>query len=199
MRARVLELFAIGCVLAALSAHADPIPVPGSTIQFDSEIERNFDEKPVKLRCTGVGLRERFFIDINAYAIASYIPQDAKIKSASELASADIPKVLHIKVERGFKGKKIADAFEKAILANYPRDRFKAELQGFKNFFLELRVEKNEDAWFTNIPGRGLRLNLGSSNEMQIPNVAFSKAVWDIYFGAHPISEDMKKGLTSLL
>jgi hypothetical protein len=199
MRTPLLLLTVLGLGLCPASARAQNVSVPGSKFEFRSEIVETFDNQPVTLRLTGVGLRERFIFNINAYSIASYVDKSASVSSATELAEADVPKLLHLKVERGFKGEKLAEVFEQGIRRNYPGDRFAAELLGFRNYFLTLQVAKDDDVFFYHVPGQGLRFSMRGESEMQIPSVEFSKAVWEIYFGAHPVNEKIKRGLTERL
>ena len=52
---------------------------------------------------------------------------------------------------------------------------------------------------FTHVQGVGVELRVGRRDPQVIEGLPFAKAVWDIYFGAHPVTDDMKSELVSRL
>src|SRR5262245_54659116 len=83
----------------ALSANAqEKVSVPGCGVRFNTSISEAIDSKPMNMKLTGVALRTKVFF--NVYAMGSYIAQDASVRSAEELAAADVAKRLHLVMER---------------------------------------------------------------------------------------------------
>ncbi len=181
MANRKVPALLLGSLLLSAIASAEMIPVPGSDLTFEANIVRTIGEQEgVKLRCTGVALREKTWL--NVYAIGSYVVEDTTIKTAGELVAADIPKALLLKINRKVKGRKMARAFEKGINANYPKGTFENELKAFRRFFDENPVKKGDEVWFIHVPGKGVWC-VKNKNEMQITSLGFSRAIWNIYFG----------------
>lgn len=179
--------------------HAEQVEVAGSAIKYDSEITTKVGDKEVTMVATGAALRERFFV--NVYAIASYVHKGATIKSADELAEADIPKQLHLILERDIEGEKMASAVNDSITANYSPDEFKEELKAFLDFIKADDIAKGDEVRITHVPGKGIDcVILGKKpRAIQIHNVKFSRAVWDIYFGKRNLGPSIKRGLVSRL
>ena len=49
----------------------------------------------------------------------------------------------------------------------------------------------------THTPGVGLTALIGEDQALEIPNVKFANAIWEIYLGKKPLNDKLKKGLTS--
>jgi chalcone isomerase-like protein len=185
-------------LLAPLAVYAvEQVGVDGSDRKFDSTITETIGGQQVTMDLTGTALREKAWI--NVYAIGSYIQQGAAVHNADELAAADVPKSLHLVMERGVGGKKMGSAFSEAIEANYPEPAFAEELKAFQTYFEAHSVEENDPITFTNEPGVGVLCKVAAAEPLEIKNPKFSKAIWDIYLGKNNIGEGVKKGLTSRL
>ena len=185
-------------LLAPLAAFAvEQVGVDGSDHKFDSTITETIGGQQVQMDLTGTALREKAWF--NVYAIGSYVQQGATVKTAEELAAADIPKSLHLVMERGVGGKKMAGAFAEAIEANYPEPQFAEELKAFHAYFEGGSVEENDAITFINEPGVGVWCKVAAKEPLQIKNPKFSKAIWDIYFGKENIGSEIKTNLSSRL
>ena len=193
------SLLAVGVALflAPLSASAEKVAVDGSETQFESTITETIGGQQVTLDLTGTALREKAWV--NVYAIASYVQQGSAPKSAEELAAADVPKKLHLVMERGVGGKKMADAFVEGIENNYKAEEFTAEIKALSDYFTANSVEEGDNIAFTHVPGVGVMIKVGEKEAIEIKNPKFAKAVWDIYFGQENIGDGVKKGLSSRL
>jgi len=168
-----------------------------SNTQFTTTMEIKVGDKPVHLVLTGVGLRQKFFL--NVYAIGSYVIEGAAVHTAEELAALDQPKQLHLVLERDVDGKDMAEAFLVAIRQNHPVPAFNDEVNRLTEMLRELDLKKDDHIYLTHLPGVGLRCHVVNKGEFTIDNPKFSKAVWDIYLGKNNVGEGIKKGLTSRL
>ncbi len=193
---RTLAVALLG--LASAAAHAaDLAPVAGSSTQFPIAVDATVDGKPVRLSLTGAALRQKYFI--NVYAVASYVQEGAKPRTAGELAAADCPKRLELVMERTVEGKEMAEAFRAAIRQNYPESAFGPEVGDLVQFLQGQEAQKGDHVVLTHVPGVGLHCELGGRADVLIKSPQFSRAVWDIYLGKNNLGEEIRKGLVSRL
>jgi hypothetical protein len=194
MSSRVLAVAVVGlCGLGA--GAAEVVGVPGSSAQFATPIEASVGGKSVTLVLTGTALRTRAIFKV--YAIGSYLQQGVAVRSAEELAAADCPKQLHLVMERDVAGKDLAKAFQEAIRLNYAEPAFARELQTLGELLQPASVKKGDRIVLTHVPQAGLQCQLVGKSEFMIKNVAFARAVWEIYLGKKNLGEEIKKGLVS--
>jgi hypothetical protein len=160
------------------------------------------DGKPVNLVLTGAAMRQRYFLNVYAiasYAIASYIQAGATVRSAEELAGADVPKQLHLVMQRDVAGRDVAESFRAAIRQNHPEPAFNDEVGTLVKMLREGTARRGEQIQLTHLPGLGLQVSVSGKESFVIKNPSFSKAVWDIYLGYYNVSDAVKKGLVSAL
>src|SRR6185312_4335794 len=168
-----------------------------SNTQFTTTMGITVGDKPVQLVLTGVGLRQKFFL--NVYAIGSYVMEGAAVHTAEELATIDQPKQLHLVLERAVEGRDFAEACRFAIRQNYQVPDFNEEVEALVEKLRDLELKRGDNIYLTHLPGIGLRCNVVNKGEFTIENPAFSRAVWDIYLGKNNVGEGIKKGLVTRL
>src|SRR5690242_8417239 len=105
VRSRVLALALLGLFGAAALA-VESVGVEGSQTQYPTLIESPISNKPVKLVLTGTAMRKKLLF--NVYTVGSYVQEGTQVHSADDLASADVPKQLHLVMERDMDGKTMA-------------------------------------------------------------------------------------------
>jgi hypothetical protein len=193
---RLLILTAIIGTSAAV-ASAEMVGVPNSNIRYPTPIQSSIAGKQYKMQLTGAALRTKAIFSV--YTIGSYVPEGMRFKNAEELAAADAPKQLHIVLERDVDGPDMADAFKKAIRANYPEPAFNNEVLTLTERMKAYTLRKGDHVWLTHVPGVGMHCNLVGKTDYWIKNVAFARAVWEIYLGKSNVGEEVKRGLTSRL
>jgi hypothetical protein len=181
----------------AAAGAAELAGVPGSAVQYPTAVEANVAGRPVKLVLSGTALRQKLFV--NVYAVGSYVQAGVAVRSAEELAAADCAKRLHLVMERTVEGKDMAGAFRAAIRMNYAEPAFADEVTKLMQFLRTDTARKGDQIFLTHVPGVGLHCSLAGKAEFLIKNVAFSRAVWDIYLGKNNLGEAIKKGLVSRL
>jgi hypothetical protein len=191
-----LWLAALLIVPTPCGADEKMVPVPGTKVEFPVASVDSIGDQQVSLRLTGVALRQKAVF--NVYAIASYVAQDAKIKSAEALAEADAPKQLKMVMERDVTGKDVSKSMRDGIEINHPKE-FADELKSLDEFCKSLTIKKGTAVTLTHVPGAGLSVLIGEKSGLEIRNVKFSLAVWQIYLGKKNISERLRRGLTSRL
>jgi hypothetical protein len=195
-RSRFLALALLGLFGAAAPA-AETVGVEGSQTQYPTLIESPINNKPVKLTLTGVAMRKK--VVFNVYTLGSYVQEGAAVHNAEDLASADVPKQLHLVMERDVDGKTMAGAFREAVRLNYPAPAFTQELDTLARVLEETSVKKGDHVWLSHVPGLGLHVRLPGKREVVIRNSAFSRAIWEVYVGRNNLGDAIKQGLTSRL
>ena len=184
-------------ILVGPMAAAEKVPVVGSEITFAATITSDFAGKQVPLVLTGTALREKFFL--NVYAMASYIEKDAKVKSAEDLARADVPKELYLVLERDVAAQQMADAVKASITANHPESEFPKDLKAFLDFIAAGDVQRGDRVRITHLPGVGIRAEILGKRHVTIKNLRLAQAVWEIYLGKKNMGLAIKQGLISRL
>jgi hypothetical protein len=184
-------------VLAGGVLATDVVGVPGGSALYPVDFETSVGGKAVKLSLTGTAMRTKLIV--NVYSVGSYVVKGSPVKTAEALAAADVPKRLHLVMERAIDGKDLAEAFRSAIRLNHPEPAFNDEVTSLTQYMRSSTARKGDHIYLTHVPGIGLQINVSGKADFLIKNVAFSKAVWEIYLGKKNLGETIKKGLTSRL
>ena len=188
-------LWSLALVAAATaSAEEKMVGTPGSKVEYPTMIKENVGDQPIAMKLTGTGLRTKAIFSV--YAIASYVADAATVKSPAELAAADVPKRLHLVMEREVAGKDMSDNIRAGIAGNHPGE-FAEELKALDEYCKKLTLKKGQHIRLTHSPGVGLSALIGEDQALEIPNVKFANAIWEIYLGKKPLNDKLKKGLTS--
>jgi hypothetical protein len=191
------RILALAGLLTSAAVAADMVGVPGTSEQYVTVRESQIGDRTYKLFLTGAALRQK--VVFHVYTIGSYLQEGAGLKTAEQLASADMPKQLHLIMQRDVDGKDLAGAFRDAVRMNYPAPAFDRELAMLTDYMKTLSIKKGEHFWLTHVPGTGLYGGPAGKNGLFIRNPAFSKAVWEIYLGRNNLGDSIKQGLTSRL
>jgi hypothetical protein len=193
------KVLAAGLVLACAAGTlaAELVGVRGSSTQFTTTMDWTVNDKPVKMVLTGAALRQKLFV--NVYAVASYVQEGVGVKTPDDLAAIDCPKQLHLVMERTVAGPDMAEAFRSNIRQNHPAPAFADEIGLLVDKLQSWTAVRGDHIYLTHLPGVGVQIKVAGSEEFVIRNPAFTRAIWDIYFGKNNIGEAIKKGLTSRL
>jgi hypothetical protein len=196
MRSRLLALAVLAMGGAAALAQ-EMVGVPGSDTQYATPVETRIGDQPVTLVLTGTALRTKYFF--NVYAIGSYLQAGVSVQTAEELAAVDQPKQLQLVLERDVESKDMVEAFRAAIRLNYPDPAFAQELGMLAEAMQGLTIKKGDHVTLSHVPKVGLHCDVNGQTSFEIKNVAFARAVWEIYLGKNNIGEGIKRGLVSRL
>lgn len=141
----------------------------------------------------GLGLREKVVIDI--YVGALYLP--AKTTSATKAAGDDVAKRLEMHfIYNTVTVEQQNEAFNEALSKMGDVSALRARFD-----LLEATMEvvhSGDTVAFEYVPGKGTTVTVRGKVKATIPGADFMKALWSIYLGAHPPTEDLKKGLLGL-
>jgi hypothetical protein len=198
LRSKVLlVLAALFFAYAAVAVAAELIGVPGASARYSSPIDAKVDGQPVPMTLTGVALRKKLLFSV--YAIASYVKEGTTVKTAEDLAVLDVPKMLHLIMERDIEGKDLAQAFHEAIRLNHAAPEFDAEIKTLSESLKAHAFKKGDQFQIIHVPGVGVEFLLNGKTETVIRNVGFARAIWEIYLGPKNIGTDIKAMLTARL
>jgi len=152
------------------------------------------DKKVVQgqeLTLNGMGLREKFWIDI--YVGGLYFPE--KTKSAKKVISADVPKQLDLQfIYSNVPKEKMRNTLEENLKENpqiseKARNQMRTCYTWFQNF------TTGDTVSFVYLPNKGTSLIINGTTKGTIPGKDFMTAVFTIYLGPKPASAQLKKGL----
>ncbi|WP_435008535.1 chalcone isomerase family protein [Tundrisphaera lichenicola] len=182
--------------LSTPSMAADRDVVVGST-KYPTSITAQCGGKPVRMVLTGTAMRTRWTLSV--YSIASYVQEKAAVRSPGDLAGTTAAKQLVLSFERAIDGSTMAASFRDSIGMNHPAPAFSKELDALAYYMGKHPVKPGDQVRLTAIPGVGLSCQVVGAPEVMIRNVAFSRAVWDVYLGRKNLGVAIQTGLTSRL
>jgi hypothetical protein len=160
-------------------------------------IDCKIGDRQVKMMLTGSAVRSKSIFKI--YAIDSYVEQGLKIRTARDMIDVAGPKQLHLVMLRDVAGPDMAEAFTTTLRSNHPAPAFEEEVKAVAGMLRGQTAHKGDEIWFTHIPRVGFQCRTSGGVTHLVPNVEFSKAVWENYFGKNNVGEHVKRGLLSRL
>jgi hypothetical protein len=191
---KLFSALAMAALASTAVANEKMVGTPGSKIEYPASINESVGDKTVAMKLTGTGLRTKAIFSV--YAIASYVAEAVTVKTPAELAAADVPKRLHLVMEREVAGKDMAENIRAGIAANHP-GAFAEELKALDEYCSKLTLKKGQHVRLTHTPGVGLMALIGDKDALEISNVKFSVAIWEIYLGKKPLNDRLKKNLVA--
>jgi hypothetical protein len=196
-RMRIVSLALL--VLLTLPLLASAMVEPDSKREYPDQIAVGEGDAGYTLVGTGVALREKTFLKVDVYIIASYVCSKATFSGdkAAELLALDGNKRLVMDLTRGFSAEKLKNAFAEVIDKNYDdKSAFEADLEGFLAYFTK-DAEEGDNLVFDYQPQVGLTTVLNGETKGVIKNFDFVKALWTVWFGEKPANGGMKKALVA--
>ncbi len=168
--------------LLALLTHASAGTLAGVTLPDTASVGGS------TLALNGLGLREKLFIDI--YVGGLYL--STATHDGTVAATTDAPKriVMHFvyKVSKS----QMVDSFNEGFAASpgATPDQI-ATLLGM----MPDSINVGQEVVIDYVPGTGTSFTIGGVNRGTISGSTFMKALFGIYVGPHPPTEDLKKGM----
>lgn len=170
--------------IASTTAQTDAAGVTFSnSVTFEGE----------KLALNGVGVREKFWMDM--YAGALYL--NKKNEDANAIVSANEPMAikLHI-VSKLITSDKMIDAvnegFENATGGK--TSAIASDIAKFKSYFSE-EIKKNDVFDMVYLPNKGVNVYKNNKLLGTIPGMEFKKGLFGIWLSKNPADKDLKKAM----
>jgi hypothetical protein len=146
-----------------------------------------------KCSLNGIGIRKKFFIDV--YYGAFYAKD--KVGDAAAAVESDQPKavVIHV-IYKQVDADKWVEGWKEGFAKNtpHPDPSLRERMETFMGWFNE-PVKKGEEVRLLYEPGEGTHVVIKGVEKGVVPGADFMQALWKIYFGEHPASDDLKKAM----
>jgi hypothetical protein len=146
-------------------------------------------EKTLKLN--GMGVRKKFIFKV--YVAGLYL--QAPSKDAAAILAADAPRLIQMRYVRDVGKDKIAEAFREGFQNNAPDLAAKQKAAIDKMIASVPDVKDGETMSFTYVTGQGTTLNCAGKDLFAAEGKEFADAVFALWLGPKPPSEDLKSGL----
>jgi len=144
------------------------------------------------LRLNGVGLRTKVFFKI--YVGGLYL--ESPTHDAARAISADETKrvVMHFLYKNVTK-KQLDEAWDEGFQENSPSASaaVKEALAKFESWMGD--ISAGQEIVLTYEPGKGTSVQFAGQEKGTIPGDEFMHALWSVWLGPHPPTEDLKKGM----
>lgn len=143
------------------------------------------------LKLNGLGMRKKSIFKV--YVGALYV--EAASKDAAAIVAADAPKAIKMHFVRSIDKEKLNEGFKEGFEAN-AKDKLAAEKAGIDKFMSLTSDVKDGDEWqFAYVPGKGTTVSHGDKEMGLIEGKGFADALFLLWLGPKPPSEDLKKGM----
>lgn len=169
---------------ALLSSHAFAGELDGITVPDTI----NLGGKDLVLN--GMGLREKYYIDI--YVGALWLP--TKTTSGTSAISLDAPKRLTMTfIYKHVTTEQMVDAFQEGLDAQPNGAAVKDKFATLESYMTD--IDAGDVIEYDYVPDKGTTITVKGVNKGTIEGKDFMEALWSVYIGAHPATENLKTGL----
>lgn len=179
-RASSAALFAAAIALPVSARELSGVTMPDSV---------TIGEKTLKLN--GMGVRKKAIFKV--YVAGLYL--EASTKDAAAILAADAPRSIRMQYTRNVDKDKITEAFREGFQNNAPELAARQAAAIDKMIAAVPDLKDGETMMFTYVPGKGTTLNHGGRDVFSTEGKEFADAVFSLWLGPKPPSEDLKKGL----
>jgi hypothetical protein len=189
-----MKSFVLGTLCLVAILVVSPVSTPG-TVAVAAELSGvtlpdtlKVGEKTLKLN--GLGLRKKAVFKV--YVGGLYL--ESPSKDAGAILMADQGKALRMHFLRDLTKAQLVEAFQEGFEENV-KDRAPQKAAFDRMLALVPDVKEGSTLTFTYLPGKGTTLSAGSKDLGIFEGKGFADAVFAIWLGPKPPSEDLKKGL----
>jgi hypothetical protein len=145
-------------------------------------------EKTLKLN--GLGLRKKAMFKV--YVGGLYL--ESPSKDAAAILASDQAKAIRLHFLRDLTKGQLVEAFQEGFDAN-AKDKAAQKAAFDKMLALVPDVKAGSTLTFTYLPGKGTTLQVADRDRGVFEGKGFADAVFSIWLGSKPASEDLKKGM----
>ena len=183
---RTLSCAAVIAILAASTLHTAALAreLEGATLADTVKA----GDKTLKLN--GLGLRKKAMFKV--YVDGLYL--EAPSKDAGAILASDEAKAIRLHFLRDLKKGQLVEAFQEGFDAN-AKDKAAQKAAFDKMLALVPDVKEGSTLTFTYLPGKGTTLQVADKDLGAFEGKGFADAVFSIWLGPKPPSEDIKKGM----
>ena len=145
------------------------------------------------LKLNGLGLRKKSMFKV--YVGGLYL--ESPSKDAGAILAADQAKAIRMHFLRDLTKAQLVEALQSGFEGN-AKDKTGQKAAFDKMLTLIPDVKEGDTLTFTYLPGKGTTLQVGNKELGAFAGKGFSDAVFSIFLGPKPPSEDLKKGMLGM-
>jgi hypothetical protein len=145
------------------------------------------------LKLNGLGLRKKGMFKV--YVGGLYL--ESPSKDAGAILATDQAKAIRMHFLRDLKKTQLVESFQEGFEAN-AKDKAEQKAAFDKMLALVPDVKEGDTLTFTYLPGKGTTLQVGDKELSVSAGKGFGDAVFSIWLGPKPPSEDLKKGMLAM-
>ena len=145
------------------------------------------------LKLNGLGLRKKSVFKV--YVGGLYL--ESPSKDAGAILAADQAKAIRMHFLRDLTKAQLVEALQSGFEGN-AKDKTGQKAAFDKMLALIPDVKEGDTLTFTYLPGKGTMLQVGNKELGAFAGKGFSDAVFSIFLGPKPPSEDLKKGMLGM-
>ena len=145
------------------------------------------------LKLNGLGLRKKSIVKV--YVGGLYV--ETPSKDAEKILAADEGKAIRMHYVRSLSKKQLVDGFQEGFGAN-ARDKAGQKAAFDQMLALIPDVKEGDTLTFLYVPGKGTTVQAGGKDLGTFAGKDFADAVFSIWLGPKPPTEDLKKGMLGL-
>lgn len=187
MSRSVVSRRALGIALASLVLFAPAFAAELAGVKMADTL--TVGDKTLKLN--GVGLRKKAFFKV--YVAGLYV--ETTSKDANAILAADAPKAVHMHFLRSIGKDTLVGAFKEGFEGN-AASKMAAQKVNIDKFLSFTQETKDGDVWqFTYVPGKGTTCTYGGKDAGTIEGKDFADALFSVWLGPKPPTEDLRKGM----
>jgi hypothetical protein len=156
--------------------------------------QEKFTYKNQNLVLNGVGLREKWFLDL--YVAGLYVAN--KSKDAEKIIMADEPTAFRMKmVSNMITSEKMAEATKEGFhnSMNGNTKPLQKEIDQFLAAFKGIQIKSGDMCELVYVPGEGVHFIANGKEITLIKGLEFKQALFRIWLGKVPADENLKTGL----
>lgn len=183
---RTLSCAAVVVILAASTLHTAALARELEGASLADTLKAG--EKTLKLN--GLGLRRKAMFKV--YVGGLYL--ESPSKDAGAILASDQAKAIRLHFLRDLKKGQLVEAFQEGFDAN-AKDKAAQKAAFDKMLALVPDVKEGSTLTFTYLPGKGTTLQVADKELGAFEGKGFADAVFSIWLGPKPPSEDLRKGM----
>lgn len=158
-------------------------------VNFPDEVKIGQDT----CKLVGIGVRKKFFVTV--YYGGLYLKEPSKDRT--KVIESDQPKqvLLHV-IYKEVSADKWVEGWKEGFANNVanPSPNLQKKINQFLECFNE-PVKSGETVQASYLPDRGTEVSIKGKQKAVIPGHDFMAALWSIWFGKHPASDSLLKGM----
>ncbi len=145
------------------------------------------------LTLNGLGLRTASVFKVGVYVAALYLSEPSR--DPHRILQSNTPSELVLQFIRSVSAHEIRKSWEEGFATNFPRHPpgLEAGLRQLNGWVTDVRA--GQRMTFIRIPGTGMQVDINGTVKGMIAGDEFSKAFLSIWFGDHPQTPELKRGL----